>query len=193
MAETSEIIERLDLKSFYSNRLDRFRVSQNGKQAMARCPFHSDRTPSFSVNLITSQWHCHGRCGSSGDVFEFLHLIDNLSFGEAKDSLAKLAGLSNGYSGKSKPMPKKKVLVLSEVRLDLINKMMTDDGEKTVEELLNWLLELEQYQISMRHIAGLQPNKRKRWIQIWSDQQTGALTTTEKITKMLTLVSLATR
>ena len=193
MAETSEIISRLDLESFYRERLDRFRVSQNGNQAMARCPTgkHRDKNPSCSINLKTSQWHCFG-CHEKGDAFEMLMLLDNISFGEAKDSLAKLAGVSNGYSnGKSKPMPKKKVLVLSEVRLDLIGKMMNDDGEKTIEELLEDLIQLKDLQISLAHITGLPPTSRQKWIQLWSNQQTGTSTTSQKIAKMLTLVSLA--
>ena len=46
------------------------------------CPFHQERTPSFSVHAVRQFYHCFG-CGASGDVFSFVQKIENISFPEA--------------------------------------------------------------------------------------------------------------
>ena len=46
------------------------------------CPFHSEKTPSFSVHAIRQFYHCFG-CGVSGDVFSFVQKIENITFPEA--------------------------------------------------------------------------------------------------------------
>jgi DNA primase len=57
------------------------------------CPFHSERTPSFTVNPKKGIFHCFG-CGVGGDVFGFLMRQDRLSFPEAVRALAKTAGVT---------------------------------------------------------------------------------------------------
>src|SRR5258707_11400961 len=46
------------------------------------CPFHQEKTPSFSVHAARQFYHCFG-CGVSGDVFSFVQKIENVSFPEA--------------------------------------------------------------------------------------------------------------
>src|SRR6185503_12527415 len=46
------------------------------------CPFHNEKTPSFSVNIERQRFHCFG-CGKSGDVFSFIQEIEKVSFMEA--------------------------------------------------------------------------------------------------------------
>src|SRR5271156_2331081 len=46
------------------------------------CPFHSEKTPSFSVHATRQFFHCFG-CGTSGDVFAFVQKIENITFPEA--------------------------------------------------------------------------------------------------------------
>jgi DNA primase len=60
------------------------------------CPFHGEKTPSFSVHASRQFFHCFG-CGESGDVFKFLQRIENISFPEAVRLLAQKLGV---------PMPK---------------------------------------------------------------------------------------
>ena len=64
-----------------------------GKNYTGRCPFHSERTPSFSVDPVRRTWHCFGACSTGGDVFTFLERRDNLDFGEALRVLAARAGV----------------------------------------------------------------------------------------------------
>jgi DNA primase len=56
------------------------------------CPFHSEKTPSFSVHATRQFYHCFG-CGASGDVFSFVQKIENLSFPEAVRVVAQKIGV----------------------------------------------------------------------------------------------------
>ncbi|HEX7355621.1 MAG TPA: DNA primase [Mycobacteriales bacterium] len=57
------------------------------------CPFHDEKTPSFTVRPEIGRYHCFG-CGKSGDVFSFLMEVDALSFPEAVERLAPRAGVA---------------------------------------------------------------------------------------------------
>src|SRR5438876_10878030 len=52
------------------------------------CPFHSEKTPSFSVHATRQFFHCFG-CGASGDVFSFVQKIENITFPEAVRAVAQ--------------------------------------------------------------------------------------------------------
>ncbi|MDX8149991.1 DNA primase [Patulibacter brassicae] len=56
------------------------------------CPFHDERTPSFSVNVEDKLFHCFG-CGEGGDLFRFVELTENVDFPEAVELLADRAGI----------------------------------------------------------------------------------------------------
>ncbi len=60
------------------------------------CPFHDEKTPSFSVNAALGFYHCFG-CGESGDVLTFVQKIEHLSFPEAVEALARRAGVPLTY------------------------------------------------------------------------------------------------
>jgi DNA primase len=60
------------------------------------CPFHQEKTPSFSVHATRQFYHCFG-CGVSGDVFSFVQKIENITFPEAVRAVAEKLGV---------PMPK---------------------------------------------------------------------------------------
>ncbi len=60
------------------------------------CPFHSEKTPSFSVHATRQFYHCFG-CGESGDVFTFIQKVENITFPEAVRLIAQKLGV---------PMPK---------------------------------------------------------------------------------------
>ena len=67
-------------------------LKRAGKSHKGLCPFHSEKTPSFNVNEEFQTWHCFG-CGEHGDVFTFLMKIENLTFPEALEKLARRAGV----------------------------------------------------------------------------------------------------
>ncbi|MCU0293553.1 MAG: CHC2 zinc finger domain-containing protein [Thermoanaerobaculaceae bacterium] len=70
-------------------------LRKKGKTLVGRCPFHEDKTPSFTVTPDKGLFHCFG-CGASGDVIGFVTKHDQLSFGGALQALAHRAGLELG-------------------------------------------------------------------------------------------------
>lgn len=68
------------------------RLRKVGKRHAGLCPFHTEKTPSFSVNE-SGLWHCFG-CGKGGDLVSFIELSEGLDFRGAKRSLAERAGIT---------------------------------------------------------------------------------------------------
>jgi len=73
-----------------------------GTNYVACCPFHNEKTPSFSVNKNKQFYHCFG-CGVSGDAIQFLIEHNSLSFVEAVELLAGQLGMQMPQSGQSEP------------------------------------------------------------------------------------------
>ena len=67
-------------------------LRKKGRVLVARCPFHEEKTPSFTVTPAKGLYHCFG-CGAAGDVIGFVTKHDKVSFGSALDALARRAGL----------------------------------------------------------------------------------------------------
>ncbi len=70
----------------------RVKLARKGREHSGLCPFHNEKTPSFTVNDDKGFFHCFG-CGAHGDVIGFAMRIDNLQFPEAVEKLAGEAGL----------------------------------------------------------------------------------------------------
>ena len=70
----------------------RVRLVKRGREHSGLCPFHNEKTPSFTVNDDKGFFHCFG-CGAHGDVIGFVMRAENLSFPEAVERLAEEAGL----------------------------------------------------------------------------------------------------
>ena len=87
----TELTERSDIVDVVSSyvRLGR----KSGSNMFGLCPFHSEKTPSFSVSPDKQIYHCFG-CGKGGGVINFVMEIENLSFPEAVEFLAKRAGMT---------------------------------------------------------------------------------------------------
>lgn len=68
------------------------RLQKAGNNWKACCPFHNEKTPSFSVSEDKQVWHCFG-CGKGGDAFGFLMEIEGLTFREALENLAQRTGV----------------------------------------------------------------------------------------------------
>lgn len=89
-----ELTARTDLLALLSSRITF--TKKSGSNHWACCPFHDEKTPSFSVNTQKGFYHCFG-CGVSGDAIRFLMDYDNLPFPEAVERLAEYNGLDVPY------------------------------------------------------------------------------------------------
>src|SRR5438552_9052901 len=78
---------------------ERVPLRRMGRAWKGLCPFHAEKTPSFTVNSERQMWHCFG-CNRGGDVFSFLMEIDKVVFPEAVAALAERAGVELPASGR---------------------------------------------------------------------------------------------
>ncbi len=76
-------------------------LKKRGKNYLGLCPFHTEKTPSFTVSAEKQMYHCFG-CGKGGNIFTFLMEMDKVSFVEAVRSLATKSGIN--IPEESKPM-----------------------------------------------------------------------------------------
>lgn len=67
-------------------------LKRSGKSLTGLCPFHNEKTPSFSVSPTKQFFYCFG-CGASGDVFDFVMQYERLDFVEAVKRLAERVGI----------------------------------------------------------------------------------------------------
>ena len=85
-----EIRTRVPLEGVIGKRV---RLARRGRELLGLCPFHNEKTPSFTVNEDKGFFHCFG-CGAHGDVIGFVMRDEGLSFPEAVERLAGDAGLA---------------------------------------------------------------------------------------------------
>ncbi len=71
-----------------------------GTRMKGLCPFHQEKTPSFTVDSSRAHWFCFG-CSEGGDAIDFLQKQESLSFIEAVERLARRAGIELQYEGRS--------------------------------------------------------------------------------------------
>lgn len=90
MSETDEIKSKLDIVEVIREYVP---VKAAGASFQALCPFHNEKTPSFTISPEKQVWHCFG-CGRGGDVFSFVMEKESLNFPEALRLLAKKAGVT---------------------------------------------------------------------------------------------------
>ena len=84
-----EIRERVALSEIVGRRV---RLKRRGREHLGLCPFHAEKTPSFTVNDDKGFYHCFG-CQAHGSHFDFLMQTESVSFNEAVERLAAEAGL----------------------------------------------------------------------------------------------------
>lgn len=86
-------------------------LTKNGKYLKGLCPFHSERTPSFTVTPEKQIYHCYG-CGKGGNVIKFVMDLESLSFPEAVKQLAEDIGLPVTWSAtadQAEPSPQQQL------------------------------------------------------------------------------------
>lgn len=85
----AEIRNAADIVDVISSRVI---LKKTGKDYSGLCPFHTEKTPSFTVSPAKQIFHCFG-CGTGGNVFNFLMLFENISFPEAVETLSRQYGI----------------------------------------------------------------------------------------------------
>lgn len=86
---TDELRARLSIVDVVSRRVP---LTKKGQNYWGCCPFHNEKTPSFSVNEDKGFYHCFG-CGEHGDIISFTMKSENIGFVDAIKELAEMAGL----------------------------------------------------------------------------------------------------
>jgi DNA primase len=102
-----ELAEKNDIVDVVS---DYVKLSKrSGQSLFGLCPFHSEKTPSFSVSPGKQIYHCFG-CGKGGSVINFIMEIENLSFPEAVEFLAKRCGMKMPEQDRDPGRPRREKL-----------------------------------------------------------------------------------
>ena len=90
-----DLLARVDIVDVIEPRV---RLRQRGRDLLARCPFHEERTPSFSVSREKQFYYCFG-CRASGTAITFLMEYDGLGFVDAVEELAERVGMEVPRTG----------------------------------------------------------------------------------------------
>ena len=93
MRYSDDIIEEVRMKNDIVDVISQYvRLTRKGSSYFGLCPFHNEKTPSFSVTPSKQMYYCFG-CGAGGNVYNFVMQYENYSFGEALSHLAERAGV----------------------------------------------------------------------------------------------------
>ena len=103
-----DLVARSDIADVVSSYVH---LSKKGSNLWGLCPFHNEKTPSFSVSPDKQIYHCFG-CGKGGGVISFIMEMENLPFVDAVKLLAKRAGLEVPESGENEAYRKKRTRLL---------------------------------------------------------------------------------
>jgi DNA primase len=89
-----------DATDFVAVASEHIALKKVGRQYQGLCPFHSEKSPSFSINPEKGVYFCYG-CGAKGDVISFVRDLDHLDFAGAVEKLASKAGIALRYDNES--------------------------------------------------------------------------------------------
>lgn len=118
-----DIKDRLDIVEVINHHVPLKKV---GRNFTACCPFHDEKTPSFSVSQEKQFYHCFG-CGAGGDLISFYSKYNGYSFSQAIGSLSAMAGITIDKEV-SKVMPKAIKETMEDDRMIIF---MANEYEKT--------------------------------------------------------------
>jgi DNA primase len=129
--DVDAVRERTDLVQLVSQYVTLKKAGADRYQGL--CPFHTEKTPSFGVSPSKQVFHCFG-CGVGGNAFHFVERIENVTFAEAVERLAKQAGVTLRYEGVSpgerRAMSRKQLLHRANARAgELFHRMLLEGRE----------------------------------------------------------------
>ena len=99
----NDLPNRVDIVALINKRVA---LKKAGKDYKACCPFHEEKTPSFTVVPSKQIYHCFG-CGEGGGIIDFVMKFDHLAFVEAIETVAGESGISVVYDQTAKPVDKR--------------------------------------------------------------------------------------
>ncbi|MCI8796094.1 MAG: DNA primase [Dorea sp.] len=115
MYYSDEVIEEVRSKNDIVDVISGYvKLQKKGRDYFGLCPFHNEKSPSFSVSRVKQMYYCFG-CGAGGNVFTFLMEYENYSFSEALKFLADRAGVTlprQEYSKEAKERADTKAILL---------------------------------------------------------------------------------
>jgi len=114
-------------------------LKKAGKNHLGLCPFHSEKTPSFTVSSPKQMFYCFG-CGTGGNVFSFLMKHEGISFPEASRILARKYGIDipvQSQKQKEQTSEKEKIFAVNELAMNFFrfNLLKSPVGKRPVEYL----------------------------------------------------------
>lgn len=99
MALSDSFLQELKMKTDIEDVISTYvTLKRRGATLVGLCPFHNEKTPSFTVYLATQSFYCFG-CGAGGDAITFVKKIENLDYLDAVKTLAQRAGLQMPQEG----------------------------------------------------------------------------------------------
>ena len=132
----NEIKYRNDIEATISQYVN---LKRRGKNLVGLCPFHSEKTPSFTVYPESASFYCFG-CGAGGDVFTFTGLMENLDYIESVKLLAERSGVALPQDGYDDSMQRLKNTVYDinrETARFFHSYMMSPEGKWALDYFLN--------------------------------------------------------
>jgi DNA primase len=102
-------------------------LKRAGARMKGLCPFHKEKTPSFSVDPNAQLFYCFG-CQTGGDVFKFMQLYEKADFGEVVKTLASRAGLPLPAVREKKQGPEERLLRMNRAAHDFFRSKLQDEG-----------------------------------------------------------------
>ena len=113
-----DLLNRVDIVEIIDSRVP---LKKKGKEYSACCPFHAEKTPSFTVSQGKQFYHCFG-CKANGSAIGFLMEYEHLSFPDAIEELARSQGIDVPYEGGERPDP-----AVKKAQTDLYDLMQETD------------------------------------------------------------------
>ena len=106
-------------------------LKRRGRTYVCNCPFHSEKTPSFTVFPDTQSFYCFG-CGAGGDVITFIQQIENLDFMDAVKLLAQNSGMTVPEQGADEKQSRmrKRILAVNRAAANFYYRMLTGSDKR---------------------------------------------------------------